>query len=322
MARPPFPDSLPAFIRQFPNEDAAISWIFAARWPDGWKCPKCDAAAFYARKDRRLMECAACGEVTSVTAGTVMHKTRTPLVTWLLTAWLMVTDKRGISSCHLERQLGLRHETAFQMLHKLRAGMVAPDREMLRGTVEVDESYFGAAKEIAQKTLVAGAVEVRKGTNKKGEAITFPGRIRLQHVPSRQAEDLLRFAIENIEEGSVVVTDGLSSYADVPLAGFKRKIERPIGGRSKDDVLKHYHLMISNLKTWLQGTHHGRVEPKHLQAYLNEYAFRYNRRGNLYAAFARLLGIGTQVRALEYDELYGSDDAGSKPRRRKAAARP
>ena len=236
--------------------------------------------------------------------------TRKPLSTWLLAAWLLVTDKRGISSCQLERQLGLRHETAFQMLHKLRAAMVAPDREMLRGTVELDESALGSpkrgrdVKDVYEKTWVVGAVEVREGTSRKGEPTTYPGRIRLRHVPGRTYNDLLLFAIENVEEGATIVTDDLSHYRDIPLAGYERRVQSTAHGTPQDDVLTHYHLVISNLKAWLAGTHHGRVEPKHLQAYLNEYAFRFNRRRNLSAAIARLLGISTQVRGPTYDQLY------------------
>jgi transposase-like protein len=265
-----------------------------------------------------------------------MHKTRTPLVTWLLAAWLMVTDKRGLSAYQLQRQLGLRHETAHVMLHKLRAAMVAPERTPLRGTVEVDESLLGAPKrgrpesEVYAKVTIVGAVEVREyeATDKKtGEAVvrTRPGRIRLRLIPGRFKDDLMLFIGENIEEGSTVVTDALVHYGKFTIDGYKHRIESTARGMDRDDVLKHYHLVVSNLKTWLAGTHHGRVEPKHLQAYLNEYVFRFNRRDNLFAGFARLLGIGTQIKGPEYEELYAeSGTAGAwthpNPRRKRRPA--
>jgi len=313
MARPEFPRSLPAFMEMFPDEGRAADWIVQARWPDGWQCPVCNHAAFYARKNKRQMECAGCGEITSVTSGTVLHGTRTPLRTWLLAAWLMVTDKRGLSSYQLERQLGLSHEVAFVMLHKLRAAMVDPGHGALNGVVEVDESQLGAGKrgrpaaEVFEKVHIVGAVEVREFTSKKGEASTRPGRIRFRLVPARQKRHLVKFVEENVEPGSVVVTDALTHYNDVALKGYERRIESETLGMKADDILKHYHLAVSNLKTWLAGTHHGRVEPKHLQAYLNEYVFRFNRRNNLYAAFARLLGIGTHVLGPRYHQLYVDD---------------
>ena len=294
----------------FPDEEACARFVAKARWPEGFRCPRCDGKRSYVRSKRRETECAKCGYVGSVTAGTVMHGTRKPLGTWLLAAWLLVTDKRGISSYQLERQLGLRHETAFQMLHKLRAAMVAPDREMLRGTVELDETALGSAKrgrdvkDIYAKTWVVGAVEVREGRNRKGEPTTYPGRIRLRHVPGRTYNDLLLFVIESVKEGATIVTDDLSHYRDIPLAGYERRVESTAHGTQQRDVLTHYHLVASNLKAWLAGTHHGRVEPKHLQAYLNEFVFRYNRRRNLPAAFARLLGIGTHLRGPTYDQLH------------------
>lgn len=311
MPPPTFPKSLPEFQRMFPDKRACVRYLAESRWPEGWRCPRCGQGEGWTRGDRvHGMLCRRCRYVSSVTAGTVLHRTRTPLSIWFLAAWLVVTDKRGVSSYQLERQLGLRHETAFQMLHKLRAGMVAPDREMLRGVVELDESALGApkrgrdVKDVYEKTWIVGAVEVREGTSKKGKKTTYPGRVRLRHVPGRRYNDLLLFAIENIEEGSTVVTDDLSHYKDIPLAGYDRRVESTAHGAAQDDVLTHYHLAISNLKTWLAGTHHGRVEPKHLQAYLNEWSFRFNRRGNLHAAFQRLLGIGTQVRGPEYQQLY------------------
>lgn len=310
MARPPFPTTLPEFMRAFPDEDACARFLVQARWPDGFRCPRCGGDRSYVRSRSREFECAGCGYVGSLTAGTVMHGTRKPLGTWLLAAWLLVTDKRGLSSCQLERQLGLRHETAFQMLHKLRAAMVAPGRELLQGRVELDESCLGSpkrgrdVKDIFEKTWIVGAVEVREGKNRKGEATTYPGRIRLRHVPGRNYNDLLLFAIESISEGATVVTDDLSHYRDIPLAGYERVLESTTHGAQRDDVLVHYHLVASNLKAWLAGTHHGRVEPKHLQAYLNEFTFRFNRRGNLPAAFARLLGVATTVRGPTYEQLY------------------
>jgi transposase-like protein len=319
MPRPSFPKSLPEFQRMFPDEAACVRYLVDSRWPDGWRCPRCgDAERWECGGRIEGAMCRKCRYLSSLTAGTVLHKTRTPLSVWFLAAWLVVTDKRGVSAYQLERQLGLRHETAFQMLHKLRAGMVAPDREMLCGVVELDESCLGSpkrgrpVKEVYAKTWIVGAVEVRERRREDKETgeitiSTYPGRLRMRHVPGRRHDDLLLFAIENVAEGSTVVTDDLSHYKDLPLAGYKRRVESTAHGLAQDEVLTHYHLVISNLKAWLAGTHHGRVEPKHLQAYLNEWTFRFNRRGNLHAAFQRLLGIASHVRGPEYEQLYADE---------------
>ena len=314
-ALPAFPRSLPEFIRRFPDDESCFRFLAECRWPRGrFICPRCGHDKGYELSKRWGFLCASrsCRYHASVTAGTIMHKSKQSLAIWLLAAWLVATDKRGISAVQLQRQLGLsRYETAFQMLHRFRAAMVAPERTTLCGVVEVDETLVGSGKrgrpeeEAPEKMIVIGAVEVR--LNAKTGA-HYPGRLRFRLIPARTAVELELFVAEVVEPGSIVVTDGLKEYDVVTLHGFKRSIQ--IAGRAgltKDDVLKHFHLAASNLKTWLAGTHHGAPSKKHLQAYLNEYAFRFNRRGDVFAAFQRLLGIASQVRGPEYDQLYADD---------------
>ena len=312
--RPTFPRSLPEFIRRFPDDEACFRFLAECRWPGGkFRCPRCGHDQGYVLSKRWGFHCArrSCRYAASVTAGTVMHKSRQSLATWLLATWLVATDKRGISAVQLQRQLGLaRYETAFQMLHRLRAAMVAPDRTCLAGTVEVDETEIGSPprgrKESPEKMIVVGAVEVRLNAD---TGRNYPGRIRLRYLPEGRSKlDLLGFVVETVEAGSVVMTDGLGSYTDVPLVGYTRGIQSTTQGMKPDDVLRHFHLVVSNLKTWLLGTHHGAVGGKHMQAYLNEYCYRFNRRGNVFAAFQRLLGIAAQVRGPEYDQLYAQAD--------------
>ena len=330
MPRPPFPHSIPEFYEMFPDETAAFRFIVACRWPDGgFECPVCASTKAYARSDRFAMECAGCGRITSATAGTVMHKSSQPLRSWLLAAWLLVTDKGGISAKNLQRQLGIkRYETAFQMLHKLRAGMVAPERTKLDGAVEVDETLIGGKG--SDKYIVAGAVEVRvsertaeaevqagrtgRAASRKGAAkarrskyLVRPGRIRFRHVTARSEAKLVQFVKDVVEPGAMVITDGLSSYGTLEINGYVHNVESHAHGMAKKDVLKYFHTAVSNLKTYLLGTYHGSVSGQHLQAYLNEYTFRFNRRDNLHAAFQRILGIGTHVRGPEYAEIYGHE---------------
>jgi len=323
MPRPAFPTSLPEFIRLFPDERAAFDYVIASRWPEGtgFDCPKCHGVDGFPRADRLAIQCASrkCQAYTTATAGTAMHRSKMPLSKWLLAAWLLVTDKRGVSAVHLADQLGTTHETAYMMLHKLRAAMVAPERSLLVGRVQVDETYVGAKKrgradaETLAKMLVVGAVELRdrEYTTKAGEhkVATWPGRIRLRHIMGRTALELQGFVMDNVAKGSHIVTDGLKEYDDLDQVGYLHEIESVSFGDDPEAVLPHLHTVFSNLKAYLKGTYHGGVSGKHIQAYLNEYAYRFNRRRNPQAAFQTVLGIATRVRGPTYDALYAKDGA-------------
>jgi transposase-like protein len=298
-----FPASLPDFYRRFPDERACFDYLCEVRWPEGFRCHACGNAAGLVRADRRAVQCAKCDRLAYLTAGAVMHRSKQDLRTWLAAAFLMVTDKRGISAVQLQRALGIkRHETAYQLLHKLRAAMVAPQRERLHGTVEVDETYVGGrepgprGRGALGKHVVIGAVEVREAG---------PARVRLRRIPASTGEELLTFVQESIDAGSTILTDGYTAYEAVTRHGYRHRARVAARAKDPDTVLPHLHRAFSNLKTWLHGTFHGAVRGEHLQAYLNEFAFRYNRRGNLQAAFLRLLGIGSRVAGPTYDGLYG-----------------
>lgn len=303
MSKPDFPSSLTEFMRWFPDEDAAFAYICEARWPNSsFRCPACGHTKAYGRVDERLLECAKCRRKVSATSGTVMHGARQPLASWLLAAWLFVVDKRGISAVQLQRTLGLtRHETAYMMLQKLRAATISAEREPLEGTVEVDETYVGGHHEGKRgrgaegKSVVVGAIEVRGGT---------PGRLRLRHIPDATAEELVEFIRTNVETKSTVYTDGNSSYNGIVRFGYRHRPTVAKQAQDWDSILPHLHVAFSNLKTWLRGTFHGAVEPQHLQAYLNEFVFRYNRRNNLHAAFQTLLGIASTGTGPTYRGLY------------------
>lgn len=296
------------FTREFANEEQCFAYLVRCRWPEGFRCPRCGHDRTWLRPERRALRCKKCALTTSVTAGSVMHRSRQSIRAWILAAYLVTTDKRGISALQLQRQLGLtRYETAYQMLHKLRAAMVAPGRSMLYGAVEIDECFIGAPprnrapRDAIEKLIVAGAVEVRPS---KKPGATRPGRIRLRHLSARSTLELVGFVVDHVEAGALVITDGLGNYADVELVGYERAVESTAEGVEQKDVLRHFHLVVSNLKAWLQGTFHGGISGKHLQAYLNEFAFRLNRRGNQQAAFQTVLGIAARVRGPEIDQLY------------------
>ena len=241
-----------------------------------------------------------------------MHATRTPLQVWFWAAYLVTTQTPGQSASQFQRQLGLsRYETAFQILHKLRSAMVRPDRDRIGGawSVEIDEAYVGGKTRgegsgVHYKAYVAGAIEVRTKIERSLRRTIYAGRLRLQVVNSSCAKDLEAFTTENVEPKSHIITDGWVGYSGLTQLGYDHK-PVVLGGdpEKTDKSLPMVHLVFSNLKAWLLGTHHG-VSQQHLQAYLNEFVFRFNVRFYPMTAFNSVLGIATQVEALTYEALY------------------
>lgn len=291
------------FQERFPDDAACLEYLAASRWPEGFRCPGCGGRRAWVLGRRHLRECAECHLQTSVTAGTVMHRTRTPLRLWFWAAYLVATHTPGISAVQLQRQLGIsRYETAWLILQKLRRAMVAPEREPLRGEVEVDETLVGGHHEGRRggrqrdgtKTLVGVIVEVR------GEG---SGRLRLKVLPDAGQRTLTSWVEAGVEPGAIVHTDGWAGYRRLASAGFDHR-PRPQRRDHPDaqKLLPRAHRSVSNLKTWLQGTHRG-VSPEHLQVYLDEFVFRHNRRRVPMAAFQTLLGLGALHAPSTYREI-------------------
>jgi ISXO2-like transposase domain/Transposase zinc-ribbon domain len=316
-----FPTSLPEFQRVFPDDAACARYLESVRWPNGFTCPKCGVVGEpyrFATRSSVVLRCRGCKSNTSLTAGTVMQSSHTPLSTWFWGAYLMTTQGPGQSAVQFQRQLALsRYETAFQILHKLRAGMVRPERDTIGEgcPVEVDECLVGGetrgeGRGIHHKSIVVGAVEVRdrKKDGKKHRRRVYAGRLRLRVVPDRSADSLTGFIKENITHGSVVRTDGWNGYPGLSEAGYRHDVLLLGGDPDKAEAhLPMIHLVFSNLKTWIKGTHHSRIDPKHLQAYLNEYVFRFNRRFYPMTAFHSFLGIAARSVPPTYAQLYSGE---------------
>ena len=300
--RIPFPATMLEFQRWFSDEKACVDYLYQSRWPEGFVCPKCGSRKGpYRIEAYRRMECAECRHQSSVTAGTAMHGTRISLQVWFNGAYLVTTHTPGFSALQFQRQLGIKtYETAFQMLHKLRSAMVRPDRDRIHGDVEVDETLIGAKKPgkrgrgAAGKAIVVGAIEVLARRERKERA----GRLRLQVVADFSAASLVGFVVNNVEAGSSVRTDGLSSYDGLRKKGYMYRVV-------ETHELEHIHIAFGNLKTWIQGTHHG-VSKKHMHAYANEFVFRHNRRRTPMAAFQTILGLATRTEGPTYAELYSA----------------
>ncbi len=298
-----YPETILQFEECFATESACRQYLEDIRWPNGFRCPKCEHDAAWITK-RGLWHCKACGHETSVTAGTLFQDTRKPLRLWFRSMWYVVNQKQGVSALGLQRVLGLsRYETTWIWLHKLRTAMVRPGRDRLSGTVQVDETYIGGehpgkrGRGAAGKTLVVIAVE------DKGRKM---GRIRLLRVPDASSTSLSFAVQEMIAPGSVVNTDGWKGYGKLKDKGYVHEALRQ-SAEVGDNLLPLAHRVASLLKRWLGSTHQGAIHQSHLDYYLDEFTFRFNRRtsrsrGKL---FYRLMQQAVQVGPVTGDSVRG-----------------
>jgi transposase-like protein len=270
-----YPRNLTEFETRFATEEACREYLFRLRWPDGFRCRHCGGQKAWPVRSV-LLQCADCDCQTSVTAGTIFQGTRIPLPLWFRAMWWVTTQKNGASALGLQRVLGLgRYETAWTWLHKLRRAMVRPGRDLLAGRVEVDESYLGLQEGVHGRQLGTKALIV-VAAQEDGKGI---GRIRLRQIRDASADSLLPFVQETIEAGSVVHTDGWMGYSGLAARGYLHEVT-PLRGKKKmaSELLPRVHRVMSLLKRWLLGTHQGAVSHKHLDYYLDEFTFRFNRR--------------------------------------------
>ena len=281
-------------------------------WPDGFICPQGGHRRAYELVNQRRWQCAGCRHQISLTAGTVLHRTRIPLTHWFWAAYLMTTDKRGVSALLVQRQLGLsRYETTWMMLHKLRRAIVNAVREPLHGEVEVDETWVGgeqAGLRGSRQLKGRRAALVLVAVEKRGRA---SGRVRMKVIPDFKAKTIVPFLHQNVSPGSTIYTDGLKSFEGLTEAGFKDiaptqplRSELRKGAKSAVPLADR---AIGNLQQWLIGTYHGVSKPQ-LQVYLDEFVFRHNRRNTSAAAFQTLLGLRTGRKSTEYEHIRGAKD--------------
>jgi len=298
-----YPRTLAEFERWFGDDVACLEFLAGLRWPDGFVCPSCEGREAWITKRGQRM-CRGCGRQVSVTAGTVFHGARVPLTTRFRAAWWMVGQKQGASAQGLQRVLGLASsQTAWHLLHRLRKAMVRVERARLSGTVEVDETFVGGyhkgkrGRDLSRKALVVIAAECR------GRAI---GRIRLQRAMDSSAASLVGFVRASVEKGSTVITDGLATYLPLKKHGYSHDRCVQLGAScGADEILPRVHRVASLLKRWLLGTHQGSVHRDHLDAYLDEYCFRFNRRTSRSRGllFLRLMENAVRVGPLTYEQL-------------------
>jgi transposase-like protein len=307
-----YPSTLAEFDARFGTEQACRDYLLRLRWPEGFACPRCRGRSAWTT-NRDLLVCAGCQYPASLTAGTIFQDTRKPLTMWFRAIWWVTAQKNGASALGLQRILGLgSYVTAWTWLHKLRRAMVRPGRDRLSGRVEVDETYLGGLEEGVRgrqtetKALVAGACE------EDGKGI---GRIRLRRIRDASAASVQAFVEEAIQPGSVVHTDGWEGYTGLEIKGYTHQVTvLKRYRRSAVELLPRVHVVVSLLKRWLVGTHQGAVSLQHLDYYLDEFTFRFNRRksrsrGKL---FYRLLQQATAVGPAPYKAVVGGTWAKSR----------
>ena len=279
--------SFTQFIKRFPNEKACVEYLYSVKWPQGFECPVCGCRHGYTLKNRRQYQCANCRHQTSLTANTIMHRSHLPLTKWFWAIYLIACDKRGISALALAGKIEVCYETAWNMLRRIRTAMEMRDEHyVLQGIVEFDDSYFGAGKKgniPGQGGRARGnqAVFVAVSKDEKGN----PAYLKMQLTSNVQSASIEAFASSRIAYASTVQTDGFNAYRK-PLAkryNHEWEVFNPDG-----ELLKWLHHMIGNAKTFINGTYHG-TSTKHLQMYLSEFCYRFNRRKLGGAIFDRLL---------------------------------
>ncbi len=302
-----YPRTLQEFDAWFSSEEACVDYIRRIRWPDGFRCPICNGSKAWFMV-RGVFWCSACQRQTSPTAGTIFEGTRKPLRLWFQAMWYVTSQKFGGNALGLQRILGLgSYRTAWSWLHKMRRAMVRPGRERLFGNVEVDETLVGGedrggkrGRGAGRKSIVVIAIEIH---DPKGF-----GRVRMQSISDASGASLIPFVCNSVKPGSMVLTDSWGGYNTLQQDGYiHNKVNLSDSGDPAHVVMPGVHRISSLLKRWLLGTHQGAVSSKHLDYYLDEYTFRFNRRTSSARGmlFYRLLQQAIELAPVPYAQIIG-----------------
>ena len=305
-----YPKHFQEFLVQFPDEKSCWQYLIDIRWSEGYVCSNCQSDRYWLTSKHKI-HCSVCEKEFSITSGTIFEKSKKPLLLWFHVIWWVVAQKTGASACNLMDFMGFgSYEAAWTWLHKLRRAMVRHGREKLSGVVEIDETYIGGDE--------TGTGKQGRGAEKKSLVVVATecvgnkiGRVRFKIIPDASKDSLIPFIEENVELQTTVITDGWSGYASLSKRKDYNHITKVIEGSGKQahELLPHVHLVDSLVKRWINGTHQGRISPKHLAYYLDEFAFRFNRkisthRGKL---FYRLMQQAVNTSPVTYEDIIDSN---------------
>ncbi len=296
--------NLITFQKKFSIHKACHDHLFKLKWQTGFRCEKCEHDAYYTTKTRKLhlYECKNCRYQSTVTVGTVMEKTRTDLTKWFLAIYLIAHDKRGISAQRLSEEISVTYKTAWLILHKIRRAMKKRDAEYtLAGIVELDDAFFGAPTEGGKRGRGTEKAKVLVGLSLN--KIGHPLYLKMEVVPNIKGKTLVDFAEKNFIPGTTINSDAYRSYRALDNASFQHEYQ-VYNPKESPDHLHWLHTIISNAKAFIGGTFHG-LDPKHLQAYLDEFCYRFNRRKFKGEGFSRLLSICSTTKTITHSELVG-----------------
>jgi transposase-like protein len=308
-----YPAATGEFMAWFSSDADCLDYLEWLRWPSGFVCPECGQGGWRLGDGR--FECSRCGRRTSVTAGTIFDRTRTPLTVWFTACWQFAAAKDGISALSLQRSLEIgSYQTAWAMLHRLRSVLVRPGRERLTGVVEVDETYIGGeepglrgGRATGKKLLVGIAVERRQPRGL--------GRCRMAVLPDAKTDTLRSFLADHVAEGATVITDGWQPYRQATAGRYVHQ-RQPVAGREANTTLPGVHRVASLAKRWLLGTHQGSGDDAHLPSYLDEFVFRFNRRRSRSRGlvFYRVLELAVAHQPVRYRDLVLNSRTSTGPR--------
>jgi transposase-like protein len=297
-----YPKDLRQFDRIFSSDEACLHFLEQVRWGKSFECQACGSDKFWVLSTG-LRRCQICRFKNSVKTGSIFESSRLNLKTWFYAIWLFTAQKTGVSALNLQKNLGLgSYRSAWLLLHKIRNSMIFSDRNLLKGEIEVDEAFIGGVRAGKRgrgaegKELIVIAAEC--------SGLKRVGRVRIQRIPNATAEALEAFILANIAQGSTIHTDGWPSYNAVSSLGYKH-LPRPSSTVNPDELLPRINIVTALLKRWLLGTLHGRLDPKHMDNYFEEFTFRFNRRTSTARGllFQRVLENSVQIQPAPYREI-------------------
>lgn len=288
--------SLIEFQKQFPNEDACFKYLIKKRWPYGFICAKCAHNKAYPLKSRNLLQCKKCKYQASVTAGTIFHKMRIPLLKIFWACYWISTCKKGISAKEIQRKLGVCYQTAWTLSHKIRKALKSSGQFLITNSVELDETSLGFIPNTKKEKRARIKIVVETKDNEIH-------RTYMEHLQSGHSAAVKKFMHKHVKKGVTVKTDGGTNFKFLKKE-YDHQPRKMYVKADNDKHLPNVHIMIANLKTWLRGTHNF-LPYKNAQRFLDEFCFRFNRRNRLESIFDTLLYKALNSQTVTYAELTG-----------------